>query len=233
MRAMMKMKWIYLAHLVAAITVLLALSAHAQKQTDIAGSIIGAFNQTTIWNRITQSPSDSAGGLLEFRHISNSLVGFEAAYSYYRANQVYFDNTPVGLPCTQTAGCYTQPVAVVSANAHAITGNWVFSRKMRNFRPFALAGGGLLLFIPSGGQSTTQNAAEFTFLFGAGLDWKLSQHLGLRLQDRVATYKSPILAAPGIYPNIGQNQVSISTNWDYPQTYTHSQQPALGVYYRF
>ena len=207
--------------------------ARAYAQTDIAGSIIGAFNETTIWNRITQSPSDSAGGLLEVRHITNSLVGFEATYSYYRANQVYFYNTPVGLPCTQTAGCYTQPIAAVSANAHTIAGDWVLSRKIRNFRPFALAGGGLLLVIPSGGQSTTQNAAEFTFIFGAGLDWKLSKHLGLRLQDRIAIYKTPILAAPGIYPNIGKNQVSISSNWDYPQVYTYSQQPALGIYYRF
>ena len=229
----MHTKFIATAFLLLSMAACLTPFAYAQKQTDIAGSIIGAFNETTIWNRITQSPSDSAGGLLEFRHIRSSFIGFEATYSYYRANQVYFYNTPVGLPCTQTAGCYTQPVAVVSANAHTIAGDWVLSRKIRNFRPFALAGGGLLLVIPSGGQSTTQNAAEFTFIFGAGLDWKLSKHLGLRLQDRIAIYKTPILAAPGQYPSLTDSSFLSGTTWNEPQIYTHSQQPALGVYYRF
>lgn len=228
----------YLAHLVAVAAVMLALSAHAQKQTDVAASIYGAFNASTTSVGVTQSAADAAGALLEVRRIVSPWIGFEATYSYNRANQSYITTTAQILypPCPTSGNCppiYKQPIAAVSANAHSITGNWVFSRKMRNLRPFALAGGGLLLFIPSGGQSTTQNAAEFTFLFGAGLDWKLSQHLGLRLQDRIAIYKTPILAAPGLYPSLTDSSFQSGTTWNEPRVYTHSQQPALGVYYRF
>ena len=238
MRAMMKRKWLHLAHLVAVAAVMLALSAHAQKQTDIAGSIIGTFNESTTSGGVTQSAADAAGALLEVRRIVSPWIGFEAIYSYNRANQSYITTTAQILypPCPTSGNCppiYKQPIAAVSANAHSITGDWVFSRKVRNFRPFALAGGGLLLFIPSGGQSTTQNAAEFTFLFGPGLDWKLSRHVGLRLQDRIAIYKTPILAAPGLYPSLTNSSFQSGTTWNEPKVYTHSQQPALGVYYRF
>ena len=234
----MKRKWLHLAHLVAVAAVMLALSAHAQKQTDIAGSIIGTFNESTTSGGVTQSAADAAGALLEVRRIVSPWIGFEAIYSYNRANQSYITTTAQILypPCPTSGNCppiYKQPIAAVSANAHSITGDWVFSRKVRNFRPFALAGGGLLLFIPSGGQSTTQNAAEFTFLFGPGLDWKLSRHVGLRLQDRIAIYKTPILAAPGLYPSLTNSSFQSGTTWNEPKVYTYSQQPALGVYYRF
>ena len=239
MRAMMKMKWMYLACLLAGAAAWNGAIAYGQKQTDIAGSIIGTFNASATSGGVTQSAADVAGALLEVRRIVSPWIGFEATYSYNRANQSYITTTAQILypPCPPGFGncapLYEQPIAAVSANAHSITGDWVFSRKVRNFRPFALAGGGLLLFIPSGGQSTTQNAAEFTFLFGAGLDWKLSQHLGLRLQDRIAIYKTPILAAPGLYPSLTNSSFQSGTTWNEPKVYTYSQQPALGVYYRF
>jgi hypothetical protein len=42
-------------------------------------------------------------------------------------------------------------------------------------------------------------AAEFLLNFGAGVDWKLSSHLGLRLQDRVNLYKSPQMVTDNLY----------------------------------
>ncbi len=234
----MKRKWIYFACLLAGATAWNGAAANAQKQTDIAASIYGAFNASTTSSGITQSASNSAGGLLELRHIVNPWVGFEATYAYNRANQAYVATTIHYLypPCPPPGGCTPikeQPVAAVSANAHAIIGDWVISRKMNHLRLFTLAGGGLLLFIPSGGQSNTQNSAEFTFVFGAGVDWQLSQHFGLRLQDREAIYKTPILAAAGQYPNLADSTFPSFAEWNQPQVYTRTQQPALGVYYRF
>ncbi len=133
----MRRKWIYLACLLAGAAAWNGNPACAQ--TDIAASIDGAFSGATQSGVDVQRPSNSAGGLLEVRHIHN---------------------------------------------AHTITSNWLISRKMHNFRPFALAGGGLLLVVPSGGQTYTTSATEFLFTFGAGLDWGISSHLGLRLQDR-------------------------------------------------
>ncbi|MFP5277057.1 MAG: hypothetical protein ACLGPM_08070 [Acidobacteriota bacterium] len=53
----------------------------SRAQTDMAASIYGAFNGATNGNGIQQSPSNSAGILLELRHISNPLVGYEATQS--------------------------------------------------------------------------------------------------------------------------------------------------------
>jgi opacity protein-like surface antigen len=196
----------------------------ARAQTDIAGSVYGAFAGSATSGIDIQTPSNSAGGLLELRHIDSSLIGFEAAYSYNRANQVYFYTSPPPVPCASQGNCYVPPIAI-SANAHSLTGDWVVSRKMRHIQPFALAGGGILLVIPSGGQQDTSNATEFTFLFGAGLDWKFSSHFGLRLQYRDSFYKAPPLTGTGRYPLQGGSGLR--------NTYTYTQEPALGVYYRF
>src|SRR5215831_11813457 len=86
----------------------------ARAQTDVALSLYGAFHGTTNGNGTVQSPANSAGGMVELRHIRNPLMGFEATYSYNRGNQTYSHEPGtgtcvVGLPCTPTT---------VKANAH-------------------------------------------------------------------------------------------------------------------
>ena len=85
----------------------------ARAQTSVAASIYGAFTGATNGNGVQESPSNSAGGLFEFRHISNPILGWEATYAYNRANQVYGPDQPCSL-CLPAA---------VSANAHEITGD--------------------------------------------------------------------------------------------------------------
>jgi hypothetical protein len=68
-------------------------------QTDVSLSIYGAFGGTTTGDGVRQSPSNAAGGIVEVRHISNPLVGFEGTYSFNRANQVYTPTVSCGLPC--------------------------------------------------------------------------------------------------------------------------------------
>jgi hypothetical protein len=71
-------------------------AAHAQ--TDVALSLYGTFSSTTTYNNDLehQNSANAAGGLFEFRRISNPLVGYEATYSFNRANQVntYTGPTP-------------------------------------------------------------------------------------------------------------------------------------------
>src|SRR3974377_2087516 len=66
-----------------------ASSAAARAQTDVGLSLYGAFHGTTNGNGTVQSPANSAARMIELRHISNPLVGYEATYSYNRANQTY------------------------------------------------------------------------------------------------------------------------------------------------
>lgn len=206
--------------------------AVAQAQTSVALGLYGAFNGATSGNGTEQSPANQAGGLFEFRQIKNPLVGYEATYSYNRADQGY-GNTSYACPVTGSIPpCTTSHTAAILANAHEVTGDWVVSLHLANLRPFALAGGGLLLNVPSGGtvnsetcgstcSSSSSAAATSTsfagvFVYGAGLDWELLPHLGLRLQYRGNLYKAPAIA----------NAFS-STN-----AFTHTSEPVIGVYFR-
>ena len=107
--------------------------------------------------------------------------------------------------------------AAVSANAHEISGDWVASVHVANLRPFALAGVGLLLDVPSSGQSSTSTSTKPVFIYGAGLDWGLLPHLGLRFQYRGNLYKAPDLT-----------RLYTSTN-----AFTHTAEPMIGAYLRF
>jgi opacity protein-like surface antigen len=185
--------------------------AAAQAQTDVAASLYGAFSGTTNGNGIVQSPSNAAGGLFEVRHIANPIVGYEATYAFNRANQVYTSSGSVcGLVCEPLAP------AAVSANAHEITADWVASLKLANLRPFALAGVGVLIDVPSGGQAGTNTATKPVFVYGAGLDWGLLPHLGLRLQYRGNLYRAPALTS-----------VFMSTG-----VFAQTSEPMLGVFFR-
>ncbi len=199
-------------------------------QTDVAASLYGAFNESTTFNSLKQSPSNSAGVSLDFRHISNPLVGYEATYAYNRADQAY-QRSEVCSVLT----CGYQPVSsAVPNNAHEITGDWIVSLKISSFRPFALAGGGILLNVPSSSsapavecslntgvcQSTTvstNTSARGVFVYGAGLDWTVVPHLGLRFQYRGNVYKA----------------AALTTAFSSTNAFTQTAEPMIGAFLRF
>jgi opacity protein-like surface antigen len=182
-------------------------SVAAVAQTDVAASLYGAFTGTTNGNGTTQSPSNAAGGLLEVRHIRNPIVGYEGTYSFNRANQTYTQCGTINPLCLRVP---------VSANAHEVTGDWVASVKITNLRPFALAGGGILFDAPVSGQSSTSTTTKPVFVYGAGIDWGLLPHIGLRLQYRGNLYKAP----------------DLTTLFTSTKAFTHTSEPMIGVYFR-
>jgi opacity protein-like surface antigen len=188
--------------------------ASAGAQTDVAASLYGAFSGATNGNGVQESPSNAAGGIIEVRHIRNPLIGYEATYSFNRANQTY---NAAGYACpVATPSCNPPQPAPVSANAHEITADWVASLKVSNLRPFALAGVGVLFNQPSSGQNDTTSDTKPVFVYGAGLDWGLLPHLGVRLQYRGNLYKAPDLTT--LYTSTG--------------AFTHTAEPMIGVYFR-
>jgi opacity protein-like surface antigen len=210
-------------------------SAAAYAQTDVAASLYGAFGGTTTHNEgasrtTTQSPANATGGMLEVRHIAHPWFGYEGTYSFNRANQTYSEVIP--LPCP-SGGCgQVEPaIEAISANAHEITGDWVASLKVRNLRPFALAGGGILFDVPTTGQAAqfniiqvcgntpcapTTTAHKPVFVYGGGVDWKLVPHIGLRFQYRGNLYKAPNLTT--LFTSTG--------------AFMHTAEPMIGVYFR-
>ncbi|HEX4758929.1 MAG TPA: outer membrane beta-barrel protein [Terracidiphilus sp.] len=186
----------------------IATTAHAQ--TSVALSLYGAFSGATTGNGIQESPSNSAGGIIELRHISNPIFGYEATYSYNRANQAYR-----GL-CSGTT-CTAVLPASVSASAHEVTADWVPSIHISNLRPFGVLGAGLLLNVPDSGQSNSTTSTQAVYVYGAGLDWGLLPHLGLRFQYRGNLYKAPDVT-----------RLYTSTN-----AFSHTAEPMVGAYFSF
>lgn len=200
-------------------------------RTDVGLSLYGAFTGATTGGGTAQSPANSAGGMVEARHIVNPMIGFEATYSFNRANQRY-SNLISNAPCP-TSGCSTS-AGVVPANAHEFTGDWVASFGVGNLRPFALAGVGAIVDAPASSTVTvitcfqthplcaavptpTSTSTKAVFVYGAGLDWGLLPHFGLRAQYRGNLYKAPDLLS-----------AFSSTN-----AFTHTAEPMLGAYFRF
>jgi len=191
------------------------LSAAARAETDVAGSLYGAFTGTTTSNGVSQSPSNAAGGLLELRHIRKTYIGYEATYSYNRGNESFLKEVTV-CPGGTIVSCGAPTVASVRANAHEVTADWLASLRILSARPFALAGGGLLFDVPESGQANTSTATKGVFVYGAGADWGLLPHIGLRLQYRGNLYQAPNLS-------------KLFTNGN---TFTHTAEPMIGVYFR-
>ena len=237
----MRTQWMQLVCVLAGLAALGSTAAYAQ--TDVAASLYGAFAGATNENGTIYSPANAAGGLLEVRHIAKPWFGYEGTYAYNRANEAYsWGPLPSGYSCPAgSVGDCTS--TVVSANAHEVTGDWVVSVKVSNFRPFALAGGGVLFDVPSSGQfavtylgpplcpvgslppcastftTSTYSTASTTkpvFVYGAGVDWKLLPHIGLRLQYRGNLYKAPNLTT--LFYSTG--------------AFTHTAEPMIGVYFR-
>lgn len=224
--------------------VLLGLGASVgMAQTTVAGSVYGAFRSSTRAGSSSiftvENPANAAGFLLELRHISNPLMGYEVSYSYHRANEVYSHTFNVLCPAGPGGTCPEQiTTAAVPANAQEVTGDWVFSFRLANLKPFALVGGGVLVTSPTTGNVTatitdfypltglssrttssipTRTETKGVFQYGAGLDWTLLPHIGLRFQYRGNVYKAADLS-------------SAFTSTD---KFTQDAEPMAGVFIRF
>ncbi|MFZ0396004.1 MAG: outer membrane beta-barrel protein [Terracidiphilus sp.] len=180
-------------------------------KNDIGLSLYGAFTPTSTDSYgDTQSPSNAAGGMIEVRHLAGPILGFEGTYSFNRADQTYNE-----LPLCPAGACQAA-TTVVKANANELSFDWVPSVHLASVRPFGVLGVGVLLNVPSSGQSNTQTATKPVYVYGAGLDWGMLPHLGLRLQYRGNLYSAPDVTT--LYTSIGK--------------FTQTAEPMIGVYFR-
>ncbi len=203
---------------------LLSMTRACTAQTDVGASVYGALSATTRGDNSTESPSYAAGGLLELRHIFNPVLGFEATYSFNPAKQVYTYTgaIPASVVCAPPPGGCSQlpPTVSVSANAQEFTADWIVSKTKGALRPFGVLGAGVLLDVPSGGQSNTTTVTEPVFVYGVGMDWARWKRFGLRVQYRGNLYKSPDMS-PSFYSGMVPNRSLMLTN-----------EPMVGVYFR-
>ena len=246
-----------LASVFFAATILSISALPAFAQTAIIVSGFGTINRTATdgYYGTQQTPANQAGGLIEFQHLSGAFRGFEAAYSYNRANTTYSTYPPRSggstyLPpfgCFDPFGCSK---ATVGANAHELTADWTPSRLIFKQRMllFGVLGAGLLAEVPSSSKATvvtnypcglpfssgggisivcpgtpvtvittsdTKAVFKPVYVYGAGIDWGLFSHLGMRIQYRGNFYSAP----------------NMTKFFSPTGAYTHTAEPLVGIYW--
>jgi opacity protein-like surface antigen len=101
----------------------------------------------------------------------------------------------------------------------ALVVNLPFS--VARMKPYVLAGAGALVFDPTGNQGGfvpgTQEQARPAFVYGGGVDYRLVQHVALRLEYRGFVYDRPDFGLAALSSNVT----------------THTAQPSAGVVFNF
>lgn len=186
-------------------------SSMAHAQIDVALSGLGTFTSGTTGFGTQETPSNSGGALLEVRRIVKPLVGYEFNYSFNIANETY---SPLTSSCFPVC---SQPTLKVDGKANQFGANWVVSMNKGNIRPFALGGIAMKVTVPGYSTFAVRTVSRAAYVFGAGVDWNVNKHWGVRLQARGNLTKAPNLSA-----------VYTSTT-----KYTEIYEPTAGVFYRF
>jgi opacity protein-like surface antigen len=181
--------------------------AQTLKNLEGAVNIFGQFSGTSNGNGVQDKPTYSLGVLANVRQSFHPWLGYEVNYGYTRYTERYA--TPVF------------PVHVQD-NMHEASGAYLVqgpSIPFLGLQPFGGVGLGALVFLPTtvGGQKYNQQT-RLAFLYEFGVNYPiLTSHLGLRLQYRGLSYKTPDFNASLLTTN-ARRQTS---------------EPSVGAYFRF
>jgi len=188
----------------AIITLGTAAYAQVEQPSQISFQGTGLVTKSADGNGSTYNTTKSGGFLLGYSYQLNSWAGVEGNYGYTRNTQNF-------------SGASS---AALQANVHEVTGSFVahLPSRVHGVRPYALAGGGALVFDPttkyfvSGSQSQTRGA----FVYGAGVNFDLVRNFGIRAEYRGLVYKAPDFTVGNL-------------NLD---KFTHLAQPSVGFFFK-
>jgi opacity protein-like surface antigen len=192
------------------IVFLLALAAMAQEdRSEISVQGTGLFTQSTSGNGTAYSTTETGGLLGTYRYHLNHWIAAEGAYGYNLDSQKYL---------------VSSSEFRIQSGIHQVTGSLVFnlpSRASSKLNPYFLAGGGALMFEPTGNQFNTLSGAQGqtkgVFVYGAGLNYAIRKRLSLRLEYRGLVYSAPDFGFGALNTN----------------SLTHTAVPSVGLTYRF
>jgi opacity protein-like surface antigen len=197
------------AIILAGFVILLSLGALAQEsRSEISLQGTGFFTRDTSGQGISRTTTDTGGFLVGYRYHINRWIAAEGDYGFDRNTQRYF-------------GSFGQ--SRVQANVHTVTGDLVVKLPLpvRRVSAYALAGGGGLIFDPTGNSGGSAPGAgsqgRGTFLYGAGADYALTRHFSLRAEYRGFVYKDPDFGLRALNTN----------------SWTHTAQPSAGIVFHF
>jgi opacity protein-like surface antigen len=186
---------------------LLSLKALAQEvRSEVSVQGTGFFTKDSNGNGIQNKATETGGLLIGYRYNITRWLAAEVNYGYDRNTQSYIGSAS----------------ARVQSNIHQITGSAVVKLpSYARIQPFALAGGGGLIFDPTNNAGGTfagaTSQAKGAFVYGGGADYAFTKHFSLRAEYRGFVYKAPNF-----------NLASLDTN-----AWTHTAQPSAGIVYRF
>jgi len=186
-------------------TALAVIPAFAQEEAgqsqEVSVQALGSFVKSTTQNGIDQVATNSAGVLASYRYFFNRYNGIEGNYAFTSNTQNYGSGS----------------LAAVKTGSHEVSAAYVLRFPGKRISPFALAGAGGLVFDPRNfaGASTQARA---TFVYGAGADINMSNHLFMRAEYRGLVYDSPAFGIAGL---AGTDRV------------THDAEPTVGFGFRF
>ena len=189
---------------VAALQSMTAIAQETRSEISVQGT--GFFTKDSEGNGVQDHVTNTGGFLIGYRYNINRWLAAEANYGYDRNTQTYFGNG----------------FGRVQSNVHQATGEAVVKLpRLLRLQPYALAGGGALMFDPTGNAGGSFTGATWeakgAFVYGAGADYAFSKHLSFRAEYRGYVYKAPDF-----------NLASLNTD-----AWTHTAQPSAGIVFRF
>jgi hypothetical protein len=165
---------------------------------------------------IYQTPSSTAGALIELRYIKSPLMGFNLTYSQARYTENFAVTDVTGTP----AGQAPYNISIQSKVAEYSLGYVAHGPRIFGVKPFAGGGVGALEFKPTAGGGLGAPPEErVLFYYTVGVEDELfgSDHFGFRAQ-----FRQSFFGAPDFNENyLATGARSIST------------QPSVGFYLRF
>lgn len=188
---------------------LLTLAATAQEnRSEISVQGTGFFTQSSSGNGTAYSTTETGGALATYRYHLNRWLSVEGAYGYDVDSQKYVSG----------AGGFR-----IQSGIHQMTGGLVLklpSRASSRVNPYVIAGGGALLFDPTGNLNNTVSGAQSetkgAFVYGVGVNYAIRKRISLRAEYRGLVYGTPDFG------------LGLSTN-----SITHTAQPSVGLAFRF
>jgi opacity protein-like surface antigen len=189
-----------------ALSTLGAIAQENRSEISLQGT--GFFTRDTNGQGISRNTSDTGGFMVGYRYHFNRWLSAEGNYGYDRDTQKYF-------------GGFTE--SRVQANVHTVTADVALNLPLptRRVSTYVLAGGGGLIFDPTGNRGGFLPGADTqgrgAFLYGAGADYVLTRHFSLRAEYRGFVYKNPDFGLRAL-------------NTD---SWTHTAQPSAGLVFRF
>ena len=194
-----------------AVLVLVASATTAQEDEqrhEVSAQGIGFFTKDSEGNGVSQDSTNTGGLLVGYRFYFNRWLGADASYGYARNTQQNITSD----------GAFN-----VQSNIHQAIGAVVLGVPLSSARlkPYGLAGVGALTFDPTGNPGGfvpgADSQTKTAFVFGGGVDFRISHLISLRAEYRGLVYKRPYFDIRSL---------------DSDAT-THTAQPSAGIVFRF